>query len=331
MPDPWRESTNDRRNRLRESSPFSHLPGWNVEALVIKAGDDLTQEQLALQVVDLLHRIWQKHEVPVSVLPYQALSVVYDGGVIECINDAISIDSLKKSAGVQTLHQFFLRVYGEGTPAHAQAQRNFIESMAGYSVVCHLMQVKDRHNANLMLGRSGHLVHIDFGFMFGTSPGNMQFENAPFKMSQELLDTMGGANGEGFRYFKVLLHLAMAAAREEAHQLVQLISVIAPRSGIKCFGTSEAHAKAAVDGLKQRLGMNVGLMYTNTNNTNTNNNAENNNNSQQQSTGFANYSRQVQEDETAVARYARELVDSSLCNWRTTRYDQFQTWQNGII
>ncbi len=233
MPDPWRESTNDRRNRLRESSPFSHLPGWNVESLVIKAGDDLTQEQLALQVVDLLHRIWHKHGVPVNVLPYQALSVVYDGGVIECINDAISVDSLKKSAGVQTLHQFFLKVYGEGTPQHATAQRNFIESMAGYSVVSHLMMVKDRHNANLMLSRNGRLVHIDFGFMFGTSPGNMQFESAPFKMSQELLDTMGGgANSEGFRYFKVLLHLAMAAVREEAHQLVQLIGIIAPRSGI---------------------------------------------------------------------------------------------------
>lgn len=364
--DPWKESTLDRRNRIKESSPFSHLPGWNVEALVIKAGDDLTQEQVALQVVDLLHRIWKKHEVPVFVLPYQALSTVYDGGLIECINDAISIDSLKKAAGVQTLHQFFLKIYGEGTQNFAIAQRNFIESMAGYSVACFLMMVKDRHNANLMLTRSGHLVHIDFGFMFGTSPGNIQFENAPFKMSQELLDTMGGANSEGFRYFKVLLHLALSAVREEADQLVQLISVIAPRSGIKCFGTSDVQAKAVVDGLKQRLGMNIGNMFQSSvvlvggvgsendgaNNINNNNagggygtaTIDPNQSSPSSNlvpvvmkrnaaaaVGVMNSFERQNEDEVAVARYVRELVESSNSNWRTTRYDQFQTWQNGII
>jgi len=38
------------------------------------------------------------------------------------------------------------------------------------------------------LDEEGHIIHIDFGFMLSNSPGGVNFESAPFKLTRELLE-----------------------------------------------------------------------------------------------------------------------------------------------
>ena len=72
--------------------------------------------------------------------------------------------------------------------------------------VCLFVQLKDRHNGNILMDDEGHVIHIDFGFMLSNSPGGVNFEAAPFKLTREYLEIMD-SNSEGkaselFDYFK---------------------------------------------------------------------------------------------------------------------------------
>ena len=107
--------------------------------------------------------------------------------MVEFVPDTISLDTLKKKfpkkqAGGKpwTLRTFFEKYYVNN---FEEAQKNFVESLAGYSIFNYLFNVKDRHNGNILLDAKGRLVHIDFGFMFQNSPGKMNFESAPFKLT----------------------------------------------------------------------------------------------------------------------------------------------------
>jgi phosphatidylinositol kinase/protein kinase (PI-3 family) len=99
------------------------------------------------------------------------------------VPDTISLDALKKAfpTGQEwTLNDFYRRYFYD---RFEEAQKNFVESLAGYSIFNFLLQVKDRHNANILIDRHGHLVHVDFGFFISNYPGGINFESAPFKLT----------------------------------------------------------------------------------------------------------------------------------------------------
>ena len=85
----------------------------------------------------------------------------------------------------------------------------------------YLLQIKDRHNGNILVDRDGHLIHIDFGFMLSNSPGgNMGFEAAPFKMPLDYFDIMGGLDSPGYALFKKLFKEGFEAARKHSDSLI---------------------------------------------------------------------------------------------------------------
>ena len=61
---------------------------------------------------------------------------------------------------------------------------------------------------------SGNILHVDFDFMFNNSPGRVSFENAPFKLTREMIDVMGGYHSDLFQYFQNLLFQGLLALRE---------------------------------------------------------------------------------------------------------------------
>lgn len=88
----------------------------------------------------------------------------------------------------------------------------------------------------MVIDKEGHVVHIDFGFLLGISPGkNLGFETAAFKFSTEMFQLLGGSlESEPYIYFVDMTVKAFLIARELKHSLLTIITSFAD-SGLPCF------------------------------------------------------------------------------------------------
>ncbi|EEY67052.1 phosphatidylinositol kinase [Phytophthora infestans T30-4] len=224
-----------KKERIRASSPHGHLPGWNVISLISKSNDDIRQEVFAMQLITTFQNIFHESGLPLWLRPYRIVSTGRTSGLLETITDAQSLDGLKKRGDYAGLRAHFERTYDVGD-AFKKAQRNFLHSLAAYSVVCYLLQIKDRHNGNIMLDTEGHLVHIDFGFMLGIAPGgNWSFETAPFKLTKEMVVVLGGVSSPLFGEFVQLVALGLLAAQRQSDRVVALVEIMMHNSTFPCF------------------------------------------------------------------------------------------------
>lgn len=167
------KSAEEKMQSIRASSPFGHLPGWAVKSFIVKSGDDLRKELLAMQIIDICQHVFQVEGLDLRLQPYQIISTGHMAGLVEFLEGTMSLDRMKKSAanqapGAASLRNYFDFAFGQNfTPAHQKAVQCFVKSLAAYSLVTFLLQVRDRHNANLLIDSEGHIVHIDYGFILG--------------------------------------------------------------------------------------------------------------------------------------------------------------------
>ena len=94
---------------------------------------------------------------------------------------------------------------------------------------------------------TGHLAHIDFGFMLMNSPGSVGFELAPFKMPQEYIDILGGMNSERFGYFRSLFKMGMLGLRKRSENIIGIIEIMERDSRLPCFTGANKSGGSAIN------------------------------------------------------------------------------------
>lgn len=249
LKEPWEEKV----SRIQESSPYGHLPGWCLMAVIVKCGDDLRQELLAYQYLSLLKKVWKEERVPLYVRPYKIQVLSNDSGFIEPILNTVSLHQIKKHSKM-SLQDYFTQEFGQtNSEEFLTAQRKFVQSCAAYCIVSYLIQVKDRHNGNILLDNEGHLIHIDYGFILSCSPKNLGFEASPFKLTPEFVEVMGGAGGDMFEYFKILILQGLVAARKHQDKFTSLMDIMRAGSQLPCFNNSSSTVQA----MKNRFHLNL--------------------------------------------------------------------------
>eukprot|EP00916_Digyalum_oweni_P011821 GHVL01019638.1.p1 GENE.GHVL01019638.1~~GHVL01019638.1.p1 ORF type:complete len:652 (+),score=64.44 GHVL01019638.1:1914-3869(+) len=230
----WEEVQQDVRSRSR----YGHLAGWNLLSMIVKTGTELRQEQIASQLLLSIQRLWQRHDLKLWLRPFRILATGPSSGLVETVPNAISIHSLKKALPPSTsLSDFFKQTFTTQVDL-AVAKQNFMQSMAAYSIVCHVLSIRDRHNGNILIDSEGHVIHVDFGFILSNSPGNLKFEAESFKLTQEFLQLMDGHKSKLFRSFTAAVIKGFEVLRKNLDALlvnVDMLMMGKDNESLPCF------------------------------------------------------------------------------------------------
>ena len=127
----------------------------------------------------------------------------------------------------------FFRAYFKGDK-FKKAQENFANSLAGFCLLSYYLDIKDRHNGNIMINSDGRIMHIDFGFLLGTSPKNLGFERAQFKLVKSYVDILDGFEGKMFKHFKEQMVRGLIESKKYFEIISTMIKIMS-HSNLPCL------------------------------------------------------------------------------------------------
>lgn len=191
--------------------------------MVVKSGADLKEEQFAIQLIHQFDQIFRLEKIDLLLTPFEIISLGInslpincyllcildtDFGLVEMVKDSITLSSLKQKIyvkGYRSLKQFFDSYHGKQAD---KAKDRFCRSLAAYSLICYFLQIKDRHNGNILIHKNGKIIHLDFGFFLSNAPGKgLAFEHpVPFKLLTEYIEVLGGVRSSMFQKFRKLFY-----------------------------------------------------------------------------------------------------------------------------
>lgn len=108
--------------------------------MLFKCGDDLRQDQLAMQLIQIMDRIWLDNGLDFRMKPYKVLATYDQVGMLEVVLDSETTSSIhvkyggKLGALKEDTIIKFLKDYNNTEELEKIALENFVRSCAGYCV-----------------------------------------------------------------------------------------------------------------------------------------------------------------------------------------------------
>jgi hypothetical protein len=188
----------DITNKYKQKSIFKNFDSYQIKSFIVKANDDLLQEMLILQIIKKFSDILKPLEIDIN--SYEIVMIGVRTGILEFLTNSSSINYiLNKIPNNWNLSKFFFNYFKNNLE---NAKINFLNSLVGFCLISYFLQIKDRHNENILIDNKGRIMHIDFGFVLGASPGGFNIEKSNMKLTEEYVKILGGLDSNLFKLFK---------------------------------------------------------------------------------------------------------------------------------
>ncbi|KAJ2439192.1 Phosphatidylinositol (PI) 3-kinase, partial [Coemansia sp. RSA 2424] len=205
---------------------FLHFvkPDGELYPVIFKAGDDMRQDQLVVQIITLMDRLLRNESLDLRLTPYHVLATRVDQGFSQFIPSQSLAAILAENnnsilAYLRKTSPDLDGPYGVST----DVMETYVKSCAGYCVITYLLGVGDRHLDNLLLTPHGHLFHVDFGYILGRDPKPFP---PPMKLCKEMVEAMGGMESLMYQRFKSHCFVAFSILRKSSNLILNLFSLM---------------------------------------------------------------------------------------------------------
>jgi phosphatidylinositol 3-kinase len=183
---------------------------WKVPLIVKKDGkekridilvkfEDVRKDKLTMVMSKFIQSICQNI---VDIKTYNVFPVDDNCGWIEMVEQSNTLYDVKYKFNT-TLQNYIMDLNPNLTVS--EMRKKFIKTSVSSCVLCYVLGVGDRHLENILVTKDGQLLHIDFSYILGDDPKNLEVE---MKITEDMLNMLGGKNSSCFLEFKKYCSLA---------------------------------------------------------------------------------------------------------------------------
>ena len=184
-------------------------------SVIFKNGDDIRQDQLILQIISFMDLLLKEDKNNFEFTTYKVMATSKQSGFVEFVNNSETISYILKNYN-NVIESYIKKFSNNDEKTFDEHLNNYINSLAGYSIVTYILGIGDRHLENLMIDQKGKLFHIDFGYILGKDP---KFYTTPIRLDLQMFKCIGNKIEE----FKNLCVKCFLTLRENARLIVNLL------------------------------------------------------------------------------------------------------------
>jgi phosphatidylinositol 3-kinase len=220
--------------------------------VIVKTGDDLRQDQLAMMMIKLMDGLLKRASLDLCLTAYSIIATSPTSGIVEFVDGSIPVSQILANNNNSILQFFQSTSPQKGTKYDVRSDvlSSYVRSCAGYCVFTYILGVGDRHLDNILISKTGHFFHIDFGFMFGRDPKPLP---PAFRLTREMVEGMGGLDSTEYRQFCNLACQAFNALRKNAGLVLNLLHLMSDAGIEDLSNNPSADADGVIAKVEERF------------------------------------------------------------------------------